>query len=496
MTRAANLLRNPEQVPGTVFESIEAHAYRNKKRTAVLMAGSPVSYGRMCHDVMTFACALHEQGVRPGTRLAVNALDSYVHWTLLLAAETLGAITVSLHPTEKSETLKSIIPFVELWVGEEPTVAVSDRAKLIVTNSPWTSAAFQAPVDHALFDRIFHPIALDEGQRMRRSSGTTGGMKLMLSTRCVEESRMRAYSEFMGITADSRYLVSKSFIVSSAYLTANLCLRIGATVAFDDGSDQMVQIRDNGITHLRLFQDQLLNLLDAIEADHSPKPNGVTLILGAAPVSQQLWDAALEKIASQIVYTYNANECGSICFMGPEGRGVIRPGVVLQVIDENDQPLPIGQAGRIRVRTPSQISGYLDNPEMTQQNFRDGWFYTGDMGIVHSEREIELVGRADDVLNIAGYKHSAPQLEKFAYQVPGVKEVCATSGRSEFGVDFLALVVVLEKGAKQALVGSAILSCFPKSMLDTTRVFFTQKLLRTESGKLRRKAIGDMLKSD
>ncbi len=496
MTRIANLQRHPDQVPGTIFESIETHAYRDHQRTAVLLADVHVSYGRLYHDVMSCACELYRQGVRPGSRLAVNTLDSYVHWTLLLAAETLGAITCSLHPTETFDSLKSIVSFVDFWVGEQPTVEISARSKLIAIDGTWTSAAFKAPLDHVLFDRIFHPIAMHEGQRMRRSSGTTGGMKLMLSTRGVEESRMRAYSEFMGITADTRYLVSKSFIVSSAYLTANLCLRLGATVAFDHGGDKMVQIHENGITHLRLFQDQLVALLEHMQAKQAPKPPGVTLILGAAPVSQKLWDAALEKIASRIVYTYNANECGSICFMGPEGRGVIRPGVVLQVIDDNDQPLPNGQAGRIRVRTPSQISGYLDNPEMTQQNFRDGWFYTGDVGIVRSERAIELVGRADDVINIAGYKHSCPQLEKVAQQVPGVKEVCATSGRTALGVDFLALVVVLEKGAKQGPVGAAILSCFPQTMVDDMRLFFTPNLLRTESGKLRRKAIGDMLKSE
>ena len=496
MSRAVNLQRQPDRVPGTNFEYIEAHAYRERDRTAVQSGGTKVSYAKLRNDVMAFACLLHQRGVRPAHRLGVNAMDSYVHWVVLLAAETLGAVTCSLHHSEALVSLGSVVNFVDFWVGEKPLVEVAEPARLILLDGLLTKQTFSTPLDSAYFDRIFQPLALDDGQRLRRSSGTTGGMKLMLSTRRVEESRMRAYAEFMGLTPDSRYMVSRTFIISSAYLTANLCLRLGAMVMFDSGADRITQIAQYGITHLRLFQDQLLKLLEDIEAHQSPKPPGVTLILGAAPVSQALWDKALEKFATRIAYTYNANECGSICFMGPQGRGVVRPGVIVQVLDEDDQPLPTGQAGRLRVKTPSQLSGYLDNPQMSQQNFREGWFYTGDMGILHSERELELIGRADDVINLSGYKHSSPAVEDALMKVPGVKEVCATTGRNALGVDHLALLVVLQAGASQAETTQLILASFPDFLAKTLKIFFVPHLLRTESGKLRRKAMGHMLKPD
>jgi long-chain acyl-CoA synthetase len=52
------------------------------------------------------------------------------------------------------------------------------------------------------------------------------------------------------------------------------------------------------------------------------------------------------------------------------------PGVEVEIIDEEENLLPWGSAGRLRVKSPGSIDGYLDDPAETARAFRDGWFYS------------------------------------------------------------------------------------------------------------------------
>ena len=80
------------------------------------------------------------------------------------------------------------------------------------------------------------------------------------------------------------------------------------------------------------------------------------------------------------------------------------PGVELEVVDAEDRPQPPGCGGAIRLRAPGMAEGYLDNPQQTAQRFRDGWFYPGDIARWEPDGVLRLLGRADDVVNLGGFK--------------------------------------------------------------------------------------------
>lgn len=103
--------------------------------------------------------------------------------------------------------------------------------------------------------------------------------------------------------------------------------------------------------------------------------------------------------------------------------GTPLPGVEVQLVDEQGQPVPTGAPGEIEVRGPSVFREYWRRPEATASAFRDGWFRTGDVAVVE-EGYYRILGRSSvDIIKTGGYKVSALEIEEVYREHPGVEEV-------------------------------------------------------------------------
>ncbi len=472
-------------------EYVAVHAAMEPARPAVVVGGQVVSYGLVFEQIKNFTLAMHALGIKAGDRCIVNVAHPYVHWLILLALENLAAVSCSARPDEEA-SLRALMASMDKLICQETRVP-DGPVELVHVPLEWIQTQLNARTDDVRYREVLRFLGPQAGQRIKRSSGTTGGMKTMLSSNQGEEAFIKAYADVMGFTRDTRYLVANGFVITSVHLCATLCLRLGAMVIFDQGENRLQLIVRHRVTHVRFFPQQLLDLLKVMEAGSLPKPKDLTVILGAAPVSRILWDRVLALIASNIVYTYNTNECGSICVMGPDGVGVVRAGVQVSIVGPDDQVLAPGQTGRIRVKVPHAVRAYLDSPLATQNNFKEGWFYTGDAGHFIGSRHLKLVGRIDDVLVFAGFKRGADEYEAEVCTVDGVQEACALSAPDALGIDRLVVCAVAAPAAKRPVLVQALRKLFPPYISEGARVFFVDSLPRTDNGKLQRAAMKSRL---
>ncbi len=465
-------------------EYVAVHAAMEPQRPAILIGQQVVSYGQVYQHIKNFTVALHQLGIKEGDKCIVNVSHPYVHWLLLLALENLAALSCSVRPGEGS-TLLALMKSMDKHISEDAGPK-NAPVELVPVSLEWVQAQLNARIDDVHYREVLRFLAPHAGQRIKRSSGTTGGMKTMVSSNRGEETYLKGYSEIMGFTRDTRYLVANGFVIGSVHLCATLCLRLGALIIFDRGENRLELIERHKVTHVRFFPQQLLDTLKEMETRALPKPKDLTLILGAAPVSRILWDRVLAVLATHMVYTYNANECASICVMGPEGEGAVRAGVQVSIVGPDDRVLEPGQTGRIRVKAPNMVQSYLDNPEATKNNFKDGWFYTGDAGHFIGTRRIKLVGRIDDVLNFAGFKNGADEYEVQACRVEGIQEACAMAAPDALGVDRLVICAVATPAADRRAMVQALKNAYPPYITEGARVYFVDRLPKTENGKLQR----------
>ena len=162
-------------------------------------------------------------------------------------------------------------------------------------------------------------------------------------------------------------------------------------------------------------------------------------------------------------------------------------GAIVQIVDEADQPTPLGQIGRLRVATDGGPDHYIDDEATTALFFKDGFFYPGDLAIARADGRFALQGRATDVINVQGHKFSPAPIEDRLREVLGVPGVCLYSKQDAAGEE--QLYVVIEAPAPlpagrlvPALQGE--LRGFPNA-----RVRYVATLPRNAMGKLMRAAV-------
>ncbi|RMH21510.1 MAG: fatty acyl-AMP ligase [Acidobacteria bacterium] len=171
------------------------------------------------------------------------------------------------------------------------------------------------------------------------------------------------------------------------------------------------------------------------------------------------------------------------------------PGFALRIAGEGGEELPAGRVGRVLVRGPSLMSGYLDQPAATAAVLRDGWLDTGDLGFVDGG-ELFLTGRAKDLIILRGRNHAPQEIEQAVYDVAGVRRGCVVAlgvaGAAD-ATERLLLFVERAKDAAEETVAALPAACTAAVLArtglrpDEVRVLAPGTLPRTSSGKLRRR---------
>jgi acyl-CoA synthetase (AMP-forming)/AMP-acid ligase II len=175
------------------------------------------------------------------------------------------------------------------------------------------------------------------------------------------------------------------------------------------------------------------------------------------------------------------------------GRAV--PGFDLQVRDADGRELAECYVGRIWIRGPSLMRGYLGQPEATERVVHAGWLDTGDRGFLHGG-ELYLTGREKDVLIIRGRNHSPEEVEHAVADVVGLRRGCAiAASRLEEGAAGETLLLLVERAVKARPDEVANLADACRDavlaatglLVDRVEVLEPGTLPRTSSGKLRRR---------
>ncbi|MGB3554428.1 MAG: malonyl-CoA synthase, partial [Jannaschia sp.] len=180
---------------------------------------------------------------------------------------------------------------------------------------------------------------------------------------------------------------------------------------------------------------------------------------GSAPLLAEAHAAFLARTGHAILERYGMTETGMNTSNPYEGErragtvGAPLPQVELRVTDpETGDALTEGATGMIEVRGPNVFKGYWNMPEKTAEELRaDGWFITGDLGVMDPDGYVTIVGREKDLIISGGYNVYPREVEALLDDQPGVAESAVIGlPHPDFGEGVVA-VVVPEKGAKPDL---------------------------------------------
>ena len=163
----------------------------------------------------------------------------------------------------------------------------------------------------------------------------------------------------------------------------------------------------------------------------------------------KLW---LEKTGCSICEGYGLSETSPSASCNPTNSheftgtiGVPIPGTRMMIIDDEGQPLPIGQAGEIAIQGPQVMAGYWQRPDETAKvMLPGGWFRTGDVGVMDERGYFKIVDRKKDMILVSGFNVYPNEVEEVVAMCPGVLE-CAAIGIPSDATGEAVKVVVVKK---------------------------------------------------
>jgi malonyl-CoA/methylmalonyl-CoA synthetase len=235
-------------------------------------------------------------------------------------------------------------------------------------------------------------------------------------------------------------------------------------------------------------------------------------ISGSAPLLMETFNAWQTRTGHAILERYGMSETVMLTSnpCGPDARyagdrerrggtvGFPLPGVALRVVDHEGKPLPVGETGGIQVRGPNVFTGYWRMPEKTAEEFTaDGFFKTGDVGLVDARGYVCIAGRSKDLIISGGYNVYPAELEGAINELPGVAESAVVGvPHPDFGEVGVA-VVVAKTGA--ALNTDQILSELKSGLAHfkiPKRCFVINELPRNTMGKVQKNLLREQYQNE
>lgn len=130
--------------------------------------------------------------------------------------------------------------------------------------------------------------------------------------------------------------------------------------------------------------------------------------------------------------------------LGSAGRAAIN--VETRVVDDGDNVVPAGTVGEIVHRSPHATLGYWKNPEKTAESFRNGWFHSGDLGVMDAEGYLSVVDRKKDMIKTGGENVASREVEEVIFAHPSVSEVAVFGVPHPRWIEIVMAAVVLRPG--------------------------------------------------
>ncbi len=129
---------------------------------------------------------------------------------------------------------------------------------------------------------------------------------------------------------------------------------------------------------------------------------------------------------------------------GSAGKPAIN--VETRLVDADDRPVGRGEVGEIVHRSPQAMVGYWNDPDKTAAAFKDGWFHSGDLGVMDADGYLTIVDRKKDMIKTGGENVASKEVEEVLFQHPAVAEAAVFGLAHPHWIEVVTAVVVLKAG--------------------------------------------------
>ncbi len=464
------------------------------------------------HASARMANLLASLALPEGSRVAVQVEKSVEAMVLYLATLRAGCVFLPLNTAYQSSEI-------EYFIGNaEPAVVVCTPG-----NFGWVSKiAFTAGTQHvftlgddrtgSLLERAAHhadqhqPVArtADDLAAILYTSGTTGRSKGAMLTHGNLLSNAVMLKDYWGwVPGDVLIHALPIFHVHGLFVAIHAALLNGSKMIWLAKFEPKAAI--SAMARATVFMGVptlYVRMLAEPGLTREAVQNMRLFISGSAPLLIETFTAWQQRTGHTILERYGMSEtimltsnpyAADTRYGGQDERrgatvGFALPGVGLRVVNDANQPLPVGEIGNIQVQGPNVFKGYWRMPEKTAEEFTpDGWFKTGDVGLVDARGYVSIVGRSKDLIISGGYNVYPAEVEAAINELPGVAESAVVGvPHPDFGEVGVAVLVARPGAQPDAEAIVAQLKIQLANFKIPKRCFVVAELPRNTMGKVQK----------
>lgn len=487
--------------------------YPNK--TALLFDGREYTYEELLLFTDRMANSLLELGVKQGDRLAFYLYNCPEIIVCYFACFKIGVTVIPINYRLKEDEAHYIIDH------SQPTVLISEKrlfSQIADKMLELRSVQYNYLIDfdgEFLETFPFRDLLSSEGSisipdKLRPdmeavvlyTSGTTGRPKGAILAHNQMMDHTINHCKLVEYTRYDKTLVclalSNNFAFSHQMLSA---LYAGATLVINasfDPIEVLEKIEHNSITMLYMMPVMFHALNKQAAEKKSPIVNKLRLAIVAGDKTPFVTLDQFHKIFGLDMCEGIGMTETQIYALNPLGKGKKRgsmgvsvPYMEVDIQDEDGNSVPVGETGEIAVKGTIVMKSYLNNPKVTAESYRNGWFLTGDLGCFDEDRYLWFRGRKKQLILHDGSNISPQEVEEVFYHHPAVFEVGVIGVSDEFEGEMVHAFVALKPDAKG--ISEKELLAFAKEHLADyklpERIIFIDALPKGTTGKIDRKIL-------
>lgn len=485
-----------------------------------------VSWRELDEMVRRLANGLRRLGLGSGDRVAMLARNCVEYQALFFAAGRAGLVTQPLNwrlaVPALTEILRDAAPRVVITAAEFADTAAALQRELDIPT--WLQfgrdgdGSLEALLESAPDEEPpwSAQVAEDDPFFLLYTGGTTGRSKGALHSHRSAAAGMLNQTVAERIVPSDVYMLTGQMFHIPIVLSMNYMKHGCPVVLVNFEARQALEVIEAERVSAFLGITTMLSWMMSVENFHTFDLSSLRNIqYGGGPMPSRVVRQALESFPCTLIQGYGQTEGATMCFLSQEDHALAVQGVrperlrscgregfvtEVRVVDADGRPVPQDgrTPGEIIVRSPANMLGYFNMPELTAQTLRDGWMWTGDVATWDEDRYVYIVDRAKDMIISGGENVYCTEVEAAIAEHLKVREVAVVGApHPKWGETPVAVVVPRDPDDPP---GSDELIEFTSTRLASykkpTRVVVVDALPRNASGKVLKAPLRDAVRDD
>ncbi len=453
-------------------------------------------YGMICFlQLFTEAEELRLQlirlGIKEGMGIGVMAANGRNFIIGIFAAVGTGATVMPMSPQLKTAEIDEILENAKLHaiIDDRSSIQPLDSIKTVI---PMQQGSFRFAFTHIDASVAFAPF-VNQPAFIRFTSGTTGKSKGVIVSHQSVLDRVNAANKGLELGPGDTVI----WVLPMAYhfmVSIILYVKFGAAIAVakDFLAKNIIEITNQHNGTLLYASPVQIRLL-ANDTGTEQIPSLKKVISTSAAIGIDVCKAFKKRFDLDVSQAYGIIEIGlpilnfTKSAEYPEAVGYAQPGYTVDILDENNNPLPDGSIGNLGIKGPGMFDAYLLPPTLSKDVLKNGYFLTADYASKTKDGLIKVEGRSKSVINISGLKVFPEEVEAVLEMIPEIKQARISSSPHPLLGQIIEAEVILHEGAKID-VEDVLTWCKKRlsAFKAPQRLKVVESLPMTGSGKLQR----------